>query len=117
MGDSRLQYNGQNPHHNKNFHLVPKSEQTAETFVTPSLCPDNAHAVNTQILFAFLAGLLLGILVNSLYRAAMINKIKDEFERELREIERRSRTVAPTLWSQDVTDAIENQENDRRTGT
>jgi hypothetical protein len=68
--------------------------------------------------YAFLAGVLVGILANSVYRALRIQKIKAEFERDLQLIEmRQSRTVAPVMWSKDVTDAVKDKESERETGT
>jgi hypothetical protein len=70
------------------------------------------------VLYAFIAGLLAGILVNSVYRSLRIQKIKAEFERDLQLIEmKQSRTVAPVTWSKDVMDAVKDQQSDRETGT
>jgi hypothetical protein len=68
--------------------------------------------MDNPVLYAFIAGLLAGILVNSIYRTLRIQKIKANFERDLQVIEgRRARMV-----ESDVKEAVKDQEG-KKTGT
>jgi hypothetical protein len=70
--------------------------------------------------FAFIFGLLLGALFNSIYRRMRIAAIKEQFERDIEQLEaRRSALVAPTLWTNEVSDSVrpaKPAETDERNG-
>jgi hypothetical protein len=71
-------------------------------------CSDHFLEVSldqTTIIFIF--GLLTGALINSIYRAFRIQKLKENFEIEIQQIEaRKSALAAPVLWNESTAQSL-----------
>jgi CheY-like chemotaxis protein len=58
----------------------------------------------------FVLGVLVGVLINSAYRAMRIERIKQEFESSLQKLDaRKEPTVAPAMWGDELARGLEHR--------